>query len=392
MKFAEFAEYVWSDLQERYILVREKSINWTKTVAQCKGASSEQEELAKSQANFYSVMTQDYQQQFASQNAILNTLTTALNPIVAAGPNQRGYNDAERNNLNSQALQGTGQSYANASQALKEQQAATGGGNTYLPSGVQTQQQAGLASSAANLESNQLLGIQQADYTQGHSDYENAISQLGGVAGQYNPTGYSNSANSAGSNADTEANAVQAANAQGMNNLMGMATGAIGAAGTAYGGYLRGCPVRGSKYLMADDSEKLVEDLVVGDLLKGIDGEPQTISEIQVGPLPTVIVKTDNGFTTRNSIFHAFALPAGGFVTASHCLGKTVKTATGNGKIISVEKAGVEDIYNVITDGSHTYRADGIWALGQGEGEREVDTATWQRVGRAVKVEEGVCR
>ena len=239
MKFAEFAEYIWSDLQERYLLVREKSINWTKPVAQCKGASSEQERLAKAQAYFYSVMTQDYQQQFASQNAILNTLTTALNPIVSAGPNQRGYNDAERNNLNSQALQGTGQSYANASQALREQQAATGGGNVYLPSGVQSQQQAGLASSAANLESNQLLGIQQADYTQGHSDYENAIGQLGGVAGQYNPTGYSNSANSAGSSAASEANAVQQANDAWAQNLTGLGAGAMGGIGSALGGYFQ---------------------------------------------------------------------------------------------------------------------------------------------------------
>jgi hypothetical protein len=150
-----------------------------------------------------------------------------------------GFNGAELNNLNSQALQGTGQSYANASQALKEQQAATGGGNAYLPSGVQSQQQAGLASSAANQESNQLLGIQQAGYQQGYSMYNNAMGGLAGVAGLVNPTNYSNSANSSAGVANQEANSVQQANDAWAQNLTGLASGAMGAAGTALGGYFK---------------------------------------------------------------------------------------------------------------------------------------------------------
>jgi hypothetical protein len=238
MKITEFAEYIWSDRQARYILLRDKSSNWTGKVSLLKGASQQQEDLAASQAAFYNTMTADYNTTFASNQAILGNLTSALTPIMNAGPNQMGFNTAELNNLNSQALQGTGQSYANASQALREQQSATGGGNMYLPSGVQSQQEAGLASAAANQESNQLLGIQQAGYQQGYSMYNNAVSGLGGVANGYNPTNYSNSANSAAQGADTEANAVQAANQEGMNNLMGLATGAMGGAGTALGGWL----------------------------------------------------------------------------------------------------------------------------------------------------------
>jgi hypothetical protein len=236
MKITEFVEYIWSDKQSRYLLLRDKSINWTGPVCQLKGASATQDELQTSEAAFYNTMTQDYNTTFGENQAIMSTLTSQLNPIVAAGPNQQGYNTAELTNLNSQALQGTGQSYANASQALKENQAASGGGNTYLPSGVQSQQQAGLASSAANQESNQLLGIQQADYQQGFSMYNNAMSGLAGVAGMENPTSYSNSATGAAGAANNEANAVQAANQQGMNDLMGLATGAMGAAGSVFEG------------------------------------------------------------------------------------------------------------------------------------------------------------
>lgn len=238
MKVYTESVFVWSEKQSRYILVRDKSINWTGPVALLKGASSTQEQLQQAQTNFTNTLMQDYQTTFGQNQAILGTLTKSLNPIIAAGPNQKGFSAGEENTLNSQSLQGTGQAYANASKALKEQQAATGGGNVYLPSGVQSQQQAELASVAANTESNQLLGIQQANYQQGYNMYESALGQLGGVAGMYNPTGYAGAANSAAAGADTEANAVQQADQQGWNNVTGLISGGLGAAGTALGGAL----------------------------------------------------------------------------------------------------------------------------------------------------------
>jgi hypothetical protein len=236
MKITEFAEYIWSDRQDRYILIRDKSINWTSPVCQLKGASAAQEQLQQSESDFYNTMTQDYNTTFGENQAIMSTLTTALNPIVAAGPNQMGFNSAELNNLNSTALQGTGQTYANASKALKEQQASSGGGNSYLPSGVQSQQQQSLATSAANQESNQLLGIQQAGYQQGYNMYNSAMGGLAGVAGMESPTAYSSAATGAAGAANTEANAVTQANDAWAQNLSGLASGAMGGAGAALGG------------------------------------------------------------------------------------------------------------------------------------------------------------
>ena len=207
------AEYIWSIKQDRYIPVRRlSSVIWTKC-ALCKGASAQQNNLENQQAGFYQTLQNDYSQQFANQNSILSTLTNSLNPIIAAGPNQFGFNNAEVNNLNSQAIQGTGQQYANASKALKSQQAALGGGNTLLPSGVSSQEQAGLASASANQASQELLGVQQAGYQQGYNTYESAIGQLGGVASQYNPTGYANASQNSQTAAGNEANTIQQANA-----------------------------------------------------------------------------------------------------------------------------------------------------------------------------------
>jgi len=235
-------EFVWSDKQDRYILLSKKSITWAGSVAFCKGASAAQEAQAQASANFTNTLTQDYSQQFANQSAILNTLNNSLAPIVAGGPNQFGFSGAETNNLNAQAIQGTGQQYANASKALGAQQAAQGGGNSYLPTGAQAAQKGALASSSANQASNQLLGIQQAGYQQGYNQYQSAIGQLGGVAGMYNPTGYAGQATSAAGQAFNAATQVQQMNnaASPWNVVGGILGGAVGAGLDAFTGGVGG--------------------------------------------------------------------------------------------------------------------------------------------------------
>ena len=230
--------YLWSSTQNRYIIVRDVRRPFFGQIALAKGASAQQTDIANSQQNFTNQLMSNYSQQFASQNAILGTLQNSLNPIVNAGPNQFGFSKAETNNLNSQALQGTGQQYANASKALGQQQAAQGGGNSYLPTGAQAQQQAGLAANAANQSSSQLMGIQQAGYQQGYNQYQSAVGQLGGVAGMYNPTGYAGEANTSGADAASTANQVAQLNNEASPwNLVG---GILGGAASAFAGGLGG--------------------------------------------------------------------------------------------------------------------------------------------------------
>ena len=243
MRISSRREYLWSDRQQRYILVRNiSSIIRTGPVALLKGASAQQTQEANSYQQFTQALQSDYGQQFANQSSILSTLQNSLNPIVAAGPNQFGFSQQETNALNSQALQGTGQQYANASKALGAQQAAQGGGNSYLPAGAQAAQQASLASASASQASNELLGIQQAGYQQGYNQYQSAIGQLGGVAGMYNPTGYAGSANQGGGVANAEANEVTQLNnaASPWNVVGGILGGAVGAGLDAFTGGLGG--------------------------------------------------------------------------------------------------------------------------------------------------------
>lgn len=145
------------------------------------------------------------------------------------------------------------------------------------------------------------------------------------------------------------------------------------------------CPAKGSLYLMADTTEIPVEQLKVGDRLAGIDGEDQIVEEIQFAESPILKVTLDDGTVVRNSRVHAFALPFGGFTVAVHSMGKTIRTKAGRAKVIRIENDGVDTVFNVITDGSHTYRADGVWALGVGEAERHVGMDTWNHIGDSLE-------
>lgn len=158
----------------------------------------------------------------------------------------------------------------------------------------------------------------------------------------------------------------------------GLITGAGQAGSAAITAF---CPARGTFYLMADGAEKPVEQLKVGERLAGIDGESQVIEEIQSAESAILRVETESGFVLLCSRVHAFALPLGGFTVAASCMGKTIVTRDGRRRIVKVEPFGVDEVFNVITDGSHTYRADGLWSLGVGEAERQISMATWDQIG-----------
>lgn len=146
------------------------------------------------------------------------------------------------------------------------------------------------------------------------------------------------------------------------------------------------CPALGSLYTTAFDGQVKVENLKVGDYLIGIDNNPQEIKEIESAIAPILRIETENGLVGRNSRVHTFALPSGGFVEATEALGKIIRTVLGDSLVVSVEPAGTDLVFSVITDGSHTYLADGLWALGVGKAERVTTTDEWAKFGKNLMV------
>lgn len=254
MKINTFLEFVWSSRQNRYILVRSQSITWTGEVALCKseGPSSEQQGLASSQQSFYNTLQQSYGTVFAGKENILNTLNKSLSPIINAGVGQYGFGNAEDASMRNQATAGTAGAYKSAKQATGEAQAAQGGGDTFIGSGVKAQTNAQLANSAASTEANQQLGITQQGYQQGRQNYFGAVGQEQKVADAYDPSGLASAANSAGTSAYGSASGNQQikAAADAANNPWAPIGGALGgiagsfvgqpAAGEALGSSLGG--------------------------------------------------------------------------------------------------------------------------------------------------------
>jgi len=222
------AEYVWSDRQNRYILLRRSSIFWTGEVASCKGASGQQKTLADQQQAFYSTLMNDYEQQFTNQSSILGALRSSLQPIINQGVGQYGFTNAEDAAMRTQATAGTSGAYQAAKTASQEAQAAQGGGNQFIGSGVQAANQARLAQAAAQQEAGQQLGITEQGYAQGRQNYMNALGQMGGVAGMYNPSGYAGQATSAEQAAAQSAQ--QIAQMDNAASPMGMMGGMLGGA------------------------------------------------------------------------------------------------------------------------------------------------------------------
>lgn len=204
-------EYIWDDTSDSYVLLHEEGFDYYGPVDELKGPSSSEQAIAANQQQFQQTLMSDYGTQFANQSAILSSLNNAMSPIIAAGPSQFGFSQGEVNSLNSSALTNTGQSYKGAQQSLQNQEAAHGG-DQYLPSGVNSQNSASLATAGANQESNQLQSVQQAGWTQGNQNYNNAVNTEMGVSSQYNPTGYAGATNQAGSSAFGSADTVSKEN------------------------------------------------------------------------------------------------------------------------------------------------------------------------------------
>jgi hypothetical protein len=139
----------------------------------CGGPSSTELKLQDEEANFYATQIDAYHTAYGNFKSLQDRLDAQFAPIIAKGPNQFGFSDAELQNLNSIATEGTARNYGSAKRALQESIATQGGGtsNVNQTSGESNQLQEQLASDAAGVESGQQQQIQEAGYALGHQEW-----------------------------------------------------------------------------------------------------------------------------------------------------------------------------------------------------------------------------
>lgn len=184
------------------------------------------------------------QTQFGQQQDILKSLTSVYEPILQAGPSQKGFSAAESTAMNTQAMDGSANAYQHADQALNNQYAAEGGGSEYIPSGAQTQMNEGVATAAAGELAGAQNQITQENYAQGNQNFNNAASVLSGSSQQLGTTGATaGAATGAAGSAFTAATGVNNAN----NSLLNGAMGILGSAAGGIGGALTAGVMGGKK-------------------------------------------------------------------------------------------------------------------------------------------------
>jgi hypothetical protein len=185
-----------------------------------------------SEQQFSSILQNNYKQNFAEQQQILNHLNGVLAPILQAGPNQTGFSPSERAALNTQAIDTTGAASANAQRAIANETAGRNDSGNLGEAGNVAALKAGVASSSAGQLASEQLGITEADYATGRANFNNAVGAEEGVSGQFNPVATGGLATSANSTAFGEATQIAQEQAQEQQDIAGgitsLATGALG--------------------------------------------------------------------------------------------------------------------------------------------------------------------
>ena len=188
------------------------------------GSNQQQTDISDAQQQFYTNLTQQYSTIFGENQAITGALTSAFTPILEAGPSQTGFSPSEENALNTQNTEGVATNYAADQKATADILAARGGGNTLLPSSVDSTLLAQNTNQAAAQRAAGANTITQANYAQGYQNWQNAAGVLGSTANLLNPTAYSGAATTAGGAASTSAYQV----AEAANSPWNAAFGALG--------------------------------------------------------------------------------------------------------------------------------------------------------------------
>ena len=144
------------------------------------GPSASQEGLAGSETQFMDTLQSNYNENFANQQSVLNHLNGVLSPILQAGPNQTGFSPSERAAFNTQAIDSTGAAAANTERAIGNETAGRSDSGNLAEAGNVQALKANAACAAEGQLSNEELGITEADYATGRSNFNNAWKRRAG--------------------------------------------------------------------------------------------------------------------------------------------------------------------------------------------------------------------
>jgi hypothetical protein len=194
------------------------------------GSTAQQVQDEKTQQTLMNTLADQAKQEFGSSSSVFQDLYNTFAPTVAAGVNQQGFSTPERTALDSGAITNIGQAYRNASTAVKESNAAVGGGNIALPSGAEIGSNTSIAEQAAAQTAGALNQIDETNYEVGRQNYDKAVAGLESAPSVFGTSNQGGSVGvSAGEAASTTANQIAQADNSWESAVIG---GLAGVAGT----------------------------------------------------------------------------------------------------------------------------------------------------------------
>ncbi len=213
----------------KYTLVEKDSHDFDGAPELACGPSGAEESAQAQQSSLASEEASDFASRFGTQSSYMDTVSNALKPIVSGGPNQEGFNAAEKANLETTNLNANAAANRNAAQSVSNALAGRGGGGTSgLVSGVDQQIKASIASQSANATAAGQNQIEAADYATGRQQFDAATQGLESLTSLANPSSFGSEATSGFGQSFSEADKIsQEKNAEAAD-IAGAITGGVG--------------------------------------------------------------------------------------------------------------------------------------------------------------------
>ncbi len=216
------------DMSTLEVLERE-GYDYSGPIAECKGDQTAQN-TENSQSNF----TNQLQSAFATNNAAQqNQLNFLNNKLQSAINNPEGYSPSTLAAMRAQATDQTAAENQNAERVVNNAQAVKGGAAA-LPSGVNSQIDASIATQAGQQENQQQQQITEANANLQNQNYWNAVKGEGEVASLENPEGMAGQENNSAGEVGNLSQAVTTSSGPTFGSILG---GVVGAGSEAAGSY-----------------------------------------------------------------------------------------------------------------------------------------------------------
>jgi hypothetical protein len=203
----------------------------THTVSGGKGDNTAQG-AEKSQGNFTQMLQNTFATNNAQQQSQLNFLNTKLQSAIN---NPQGFDPQTLASMRAQANDAVAAQDQNVQRSVANRQAVQGGAAA-LPSGVNAQVDAEIASQAAEAGNSAQQSITEQNAQLQNQNQQRAISNEMGVAQEENPEGFASAENTSAGEVSNLSQAVTASSGPTVGSILGSVAGA-GLQGWASGGF-----------------------------------------------------------------------------------------------------------------------------------------------------------